>query len=255
MPPTKRLQQDAHTRGRSGSGIDSSFNDSSRSPSDYLSNSSSNNIPSSRSSIGSPLFIEVRVGALHYPFCLLRDQLCNESSWFKALLDGGFREAGSEVVHINEDIAVIKVFQEWLEHKTISFDRTSSADQALLVKSYCFADKYLALSFLNALMDDIFHEVYLHFGPVYDPETIAYAWDNLPSSSLLRRLILDYIDIEVFRGSLNCDEYPAEFWSDLEERAGTDLEESARYGGNPPGLPPGLLLAGLCLLSGLSKGK
>ncbi|TIA07951.1 hypothetical protein D6C80_09503 [Aureobasidium pullulans] len=73
--------------------------------------------------------------------------LCRDSTYFKAALTGGFKEAVTNEIHLGERYDLFQIFRKWLEDGNLDFltleawPRTADQVDTALVEIYCFADR------------------------------------------------------------------------------------------------------------------
>lgn len=104
-----------------------------------------------------------------------------------------------------DDESIFELFVEWLYHKcyditSISKDPIESRHRFIQpVKLFVLADKYYVRSLKNLIVSQIFHLLkHHHITP--SQETVAYAYENTPQDSTIRRLLVDHWTCEVSLG-------------------------------------------------------
>ena len=155
-------------------------------------------------------------------FTIHKGTLINDSTWFKNLIDGSFKEAGSNDIDLEvEEACVLELYENWVYQHTIYVDPAQDR-LTLLVKSYCFADRYLSHELQNAIADQIFRDAHDSKVVLTNPTAVHYVWNNTTETSPLRRLLVDSIVHLVPSGSSPSKEdlhqYPLEFLAEAWHR-------------------------------------
>ena len=148
-------------------------------------------------------------------FCIHKGRLTKDSGWFKACIDGAFKEAGSKDIDLQtEETWVLELYENWLYQQCI-FVNPAHDRLTVLVHSYCFADRYLSPRLQNAIADQIFHDSRDSTVVLTNPAAVRHVWNNTSETSPLRRLLVDSIAHLVPSGSSPSKEdlhqYPHEF--------------------------------------------
>jgi predicted MPP superfamily phosphohydrolase len=136
------------------------------------------------------------VGAAKVQYTLHKGLLCFYSDFFRAALNGSFKEATERRVELSEvDIVVFEAFQVWLY--TQSFPKNELAptkahlEWSVLVKLWIFGDGHQIPLLQNNAMDAMLDKV------TKDSEVPAlwmnHAYENTTSKSHLRKALVDTI--------------------------------------------------------------
>jgi hypothetical protein len=164
-----------------------------------------------------------------------KETLCKNSPYFKAALEGNFKEARKRVIEMPEDnVEVFQVFRTWLytggfqlvedscNHtwKTLSWE--------ILVGLYIFGECRLIRELLNPVMDLLIKkpeapiEVPVHLAP--------YIYENTCDISRLRQWIRNATAYAAAVTKL--DKNPAKFFIGFPLEFCRDLSEALKYVGN-----------------------
>ena len=136
----------------------------------------------------------MEVGPSKVKFGIHKGLLCHHSSYFKAALTEGFKEALEGTIALDEDrVDVFKVFNTWLYTGTLCAHEGWTElknDHNFLTKLYLFSDKRGVPALQNDSIDVII-DGYLRLDliPCYD---ICHIWENTVDSSKLRKLVVDF---------------------------------------------------------------
>lgn len=158
--------------------------------------------------------VSIVVGAEKRAFAMHKMLLCSSSDYFRAALDGGFKEAAEQRIELLEDNPkVFERFQLWLYTGNV-FDRgekSTALDHSVLVDIYVFAESRCIPGLQNHLVDTIIRKsAREHF---YLRPSDGDMYSNTVSSSPLRELAV-YIAAHI-RGlghsSWKLNRYPKEF--------------------------------------------
>lgn len=140
--------------------------------------------------------------------------LCSSSDYFRAALDGGFKEAAEQRIELLEDDPkVFERFQLWLYTEKV-FDRgekSTALDHSMLVDIYVFAESRCIPGFQNHLVDTIIRKSARE--GFYLRPSDGDMYSNTALSSPLRELA---VYMAAYLGGLNrpsweLDKYPKDF--------------------------------------------
>lgn len=130
----------------------------------------------------------IRVGKEKTPFPLHKGLLCNASPYFRACLQGEFKEAQSQTIDWpEENPEIVKVFQFWLYSGNL--DAPTSSKWEYLVDLYSFGDKFDLRDFENEIVDTITDKI--DKGERIPIPTFALIYNKTASHAPLRKLIVD----------------------------------------------------------------
>lgn len=137
--------------------------------------------------------VRIIVGQSKEAFTLHKGILCNVAPYFRAALEGHFRESVEQVLEMpEEDPTVFRSFQLWVYTKSIleEGENLDAVAWRLLIDLYIFGDRYdipiLQDEAIDLLIDkrDAFNKIPAsHFG---------YVYHNTPERSPLRKLCVDW---------------------------------------------------------------
>ena len=134
------------------------------------------------------------VGPRKAVFGMHKGLLCSVSSYFKAALQGGSKEAQEQRIELpDDDPFVIKRFQLWLYTQKV-LDEDESADYvewSSWVKIYCFAEAR-GIPNLQNLVIDSFIDKYAECDCL-PSDQICRIYGNTAINSPLRKLLVDMI--------------------------------------------------------------
>jgi len=176
--------------------------------------------------------VSIVVGAEKRLFAIHKGLLCSVSDYFRAALDGNFKEAEEQKIELLEDDPkVVARFQLWLYSGKVidEGEDTTALDYPMLVNIYVFAETRRILSLQNHLVDTIIRKsVREHFN-LRPSDGDMYS--NTTTSSPLRKLA---VHMAAHNGGLvnpswDLDGYPKEFLVSLV----LALHRKAELGKNP----------------------
>ncbi|MCJ1283878.1 hypothetical protein MMC26_003209 [Xylographa opegraphella] len=119
--------------------------------------------------------------------------LCSVSPYFKAALEGDFKEAQEQVIELTEDDSeIIEYFQFWLYTQSIlDEDETMShIEWEILVGLYVLGDSRLIVTLQNHVMDLLLRNI-TYDRELPEFETIYGIYEKTCPASLLRRFIVE----------------------------------------------------------------
>lgn len=140
--------------------------------------------------------------------------LCSSSDYFRAALDGAFKEAAEQRIELLEDDPkIFERFQLWLYTGKV-FDRgekSTALDHSMLVDIYVFAESRCIPGLQNHLVDTIIRKSARE--AFYLRPSDGNMYSNTASSSPLRELA---VHMAAHLGRLDCpswelDKYPKDF--------------------------------------------
>ncbi|MCJ1435526.1 hypothetical protein MMC27_004900 [Xylographa pallens] len=130
------------------------------------------------------------VGKKRRAFKIHHDLLCSASDYFKAALDGKFKEAEEQQIEFSEEKSdVVGCFQLWLYSGSIIDDGESvmALEFPLLIGIYAFAESHLLAALQNHVIDLIIRKAAkIHAIP---KESMIYS--GTVASFRLRKLVID----------------------------------------------------------------
>ncbi|KAF1954554.1 hypothetical protein CC80DRAFT_385016, partial [Byssothecium circinans] len=124
-------------------------------------------------------------------FSVYRGLLCFHSKYFDNMLNGGFRETGSDHLRLPDvdvDVDVFQIFYDWMNTGSPRIMGLNSTRQMWnnIMKLYVFADYYQVDDLKNTAVD-----LYLNFfldNWMLLVELSNYIYDNTTASAKLRKL-------------------------------------------------------------------
>jgi len=155
--------------------------------------------------------IQVGTGAGVHHFHIHQDLICGQSPFFRAALNGDWKESKERKVKLPEDDPdAFHLYSNWLYHNTLISNNDSECrfkfdECRLLGKAYVLGDKLGDFEFMEVVMDGI-----MDIGrrsPISLTTLITTAYDHTPVASPLRCLL---IDVYRFEGN--------RIWLDITER-------------------------------------
>jgi hypothetical protein len=124
--------------------------------------------------------------------------ICDVSPYFKAAFCSGFEEAKTGAMKLETiTVEVFNLFYIWLysQKRWVEASQDSEHEQRDLLELYVFADmvqidalKRATLQRIHGDISNITDEFSSHY--YLPPSSLAYVWENTPSSSPLRRLLV-----------------------------------------------------------------
>ena len=139
--------------------------------------------------------VEITVGPDEVLFKLHKGLLCNASTYFKAALEGGFKEASEKKISLPEDDPdMFKRFQLWLYTGSVvesPTEASTTVDWQCLFNLYIFGDARGVAHLQNATMDALIDKS--HAENLIPTMQYKYVYENTADNSLLRRLLVDWI--------------------------------------------------------------
>lgn len=194
--------------------------------------------PAKRREIGLLSFgstVDIFVGAEKTKFTIHKALLLDSAPFFKAALDGHFREAEEERLYLpTQDASVFERFQLWLytgESHALA-DSLKERSSVAIINLYIFADEYGIFDLLNTTMDLL---VARRQGMKRLLEGRSrYIYENTVPSSPLRRLLVDVVAQDKhlwkrFEDSDSVTEHPVEFIADVIKRLSALAQPNAKW--------------------------
>ncbi|KAL8822219.1 MAG: hypothetical protein Q9191_007044, partial [Dirinaria sp. TL-2023a] len=135
----------------------------------------------------------IKVGPEKTEFGIHKGVLCNASPFFRAALEGGFKETVEQTLELPEAaVDAFKLFQFWLYSRR--FEKPSAyADTeetwTSFVQLYIFAEVHGMPELQNDVMDILC--ALFELGYPFDWSAITDVYKDCPSNSPLRRVIVD----------------------------------------------------------------
>lgn len=136
-------------------------------------------------------------------YYIYEDLLTHCSGYFRAAFTGSFKEAKEKQLHL-EDVTgkTFDVFVDWLYQRNLPGQKKSSyakdkdgeehgsfLNSHEITKIYIFADRYDIPDLQRDTIDTMF-AYYKHMKKIPTVETIKMAFESLPDTSLLRKLLI-----------------------------------------------------------------
>ena len=154
--------------------------------------------------------VQVKVGPDKTIFSFHKDLLCNAAAYFRAALDGKFREAEEKSIEMPEDNPeIFNYFQFWIYGGSIleTHETEKDIDDSILVKLWVFAEARGIFELQNAAMTLLIARIdSLRRTPT---EQISYIYEHTSEKSALRRMV---VDVSAYRGELSS-------WFETSERS------------------------------------
>ncbi|MCJ1335596.1 hypothetical protein MMC09_000868 [Bachmanniomyces sp. S44760] len=140
--------------------------------------------------------VEIIVGPKEKRFHIHRKVLCQKSSYFKHLLEGGFKESTQSVLKLPEDDPdAVAAFLSYIYKDNLDdLDPTSLRTMTIAVRLYRFAAKICLAPLQNACLDYVFGSVQSIYGIPSLWLTAEHFENSMPSDKM--RMLL--VDIEVW---------------------------------------------------------
>lgn len=175
--------------------------------------------------------MSVIVGEEQASFYVYRNVICESSSFFKAALNGAFKEGVECKVTLPEDDPdVFEQFLQWIYTKAYNISPITDTSPKNLCKQswqyvrlYVFAEK----TQVNSLKDHILEQLYAlrqRFGKVQAVtyECVEFAYDHTPPDSALRKLLVAmfvWTDVKIDAKAITAiPEFAAEVASGMQQR-------------------------------------
>lgn len=135
--------------------------------------------------------VVLKAGPAKTEYRVHRGLLCQNSPYFRAALEGGFREAETQIIEWPEEKPeTVEIFQLWLYSGSLGVDMGDSMSAyEKLVNTYIFADAY-DLSVLKDSVIDVFIEM-----PFREKTVNIHVLDKVystPSAKPLQKLFVDF---------------------------------------------------------------
>lgn len=138
--------------------------------------------------------VQVKVGHNKEVFTFHKNLLCQIAPYFKAALNGNFKEAQEQSIEMLEDDPVVfKYFQLWIYTGSITEANETKKDveTSILVRIYTFAEGLNIIDLQNVVMNFLIDRIIdLHEIPT---EQISFIYEHTCENSALRRMIVDII--------------------------------------------------------------
>ena len=140
-----------------------------------------------------------------------KELLCNTSSYFRAALNGSFKEAKEQKIELEEeDVTTFKHFQYWLYSRTLLMTQQSENDIEwdILVDLFILGEAHGIPHLQNAAIDGLVSkQISTGWTPLH---LISRIYENTPEKSPIRRLFVDWTH---WKAHLN-PETESEAWFD-----------------------------------------
>ena len=164
----------------------------------------------------------IKVGVEKVPFTVHKSILCKVSPYFRAALDGGFKEAHENELDLPEDEPVaFKHFLLWLyTDRILSKDaKLANVNHRTLVDLYIFGQMRGIPALQNDAIDSFIDKQEQE--NLIQSRELHHIYDNTPSESPLRRLMVDKVAYqakpsrETWFSKNQIQFYPTDFFVDL----------------------------------------
>lgn len=132
-------------------------------------------------------------------FSTHRELLSFYSPYFRAMMNGSWEEAKTNIINLTADEPhIYEIFQNWLYGIDLDLDPPQARDISLMLRLWIFGDKVQVPGFQNAAIEG------LRFATNEPPRVVrrsdvAAAFENSGEGSPLRKFI---VDLYVWEGSL-----------------------------------------------------
>ncbi|THW55651.1 hypothetical protein D6D20_09330 [Aureobasidium pullulans] len=140
-------------------------------------------------------YVQVEVGV--ETFKISKVLLCESSSYFHAALNGGFMEAKTNRILLDERLELFEIFHTWLYKNDLDFLELEAElkepmeVQTAYVELYCFADRRGVMALGDQILKKFDQFVRPEGMPVrLDTGIISLVWSNLPENSGLCRYLV-----------------------------------------------------------------
>ena len=163
--------------------------------------------------------VTVYVGPDSYAFHIYKEILCRDSPFFKAALNGSFKEGDEQAVSLPEDdVETFKIYQTWLNTTQLRYNFDHVEWWLCFAQLWVFADKIGSTALKNKTIDAICATVrdncHLDWA---SPRAVCYTFDNTSTGSHLRWLVVCHAFVttrkDITRNDLEI--YPMAFLSRL----------------------------------------
>ena len=164
--------------------------------------------------------VTVYVGPDSHAFHVYKELLCHDSPFFKAALEGNFKEGHEQTVSLPEDdVGTFKIYQTWLNTAQLRYNFDHVEWWLCFAKLWVFADKIGSNDFKDRTVDAICATVKNNPNLNWaSAPAVCYTFDNTSSDSPLRDLVVGhaYHTVEkIPRSSSELENYPIAFVSRL----------------------------------------
>jgi hypothetical protein len=148
-------------------------------------------------------------------FQVCRALLCFQSGSFNNLLNGGFKESGSDTVRLQDiSIASFKVFFRWLNCGTLrALGDTDTLDYACIFELYGFAEFHIIPRLKNVAIDEYLYTDY-HNWTLPHGKKVKRLYDATPRNCPMQKLLLDSL-LKWGNFSIINESYPIDFLVDI----------------------------------------
>ncbi|KAL8792219.1 MAG: hypothetical protein Q9195_005175 [Heterodermia aff. obscurata] len=136
--------------------------------------------------------VTVYVGPDSYAFHTYKELLCHDSTFFKAALQGSFKEGNEQTVSLPEDdVETFKIYQTWLHTKKLRYNFDHVEWWLCFAKLWVFADKMGSTSLQNDTIDAICATIRQNDTlPWASPSAVCFIFDNTSTGCPIRKLVL-----------------------------------------------------------------
>lgn len=177
--------------------------------------------------------VTVYVGPDSYAFHVYKELLCRDSHFFKAALEGNFKEGDGQTVSLPEDdVETFKIYHAWLNTMQLRYNFDHVEWWLCFAKLWVFADKIGSIALKNRTADAICvtvkHNRSLDWA---SPRAVCYTFDNTSSDSPLRKLVVYHAFLSAWRRPLlsELENYPVAFVSRLASRLFMHAQECREW--------------------------
>ncbi|KAI9676800.1 MAG: hypothetical protein M1829_002895 [Trizodia sp. TS-e1964] len=184
--------------------------------------------------------ITVLVGPTEDSFAVHKAPVCEVSPFFRAALDGNFRESKEGIIKLpDEDPKIFGCFLHWLYNKRLRtptdgidvLDKTNKKviPWMVLIQLYLLGERLQVAGFKNAAVDALALKSAKGQEALPAAHAIHHAYENTHDSSPLRRLLVDLFIWRSTAATLEHDEtrdaLPRDFFVDLATSAMRLIED------------------------------
>ncbi|MDI1488150.1 MAG: hypothetical protein OHK93_007424 [Ramalina farinacea] len=128
--------------------------------------------------------VSLVVGEKKTKFHIHAHKLSEVSTFFRAALESGFREAGERMITLSEDVETVDCFVQWVYHQKIRVSENRNCDL------YIFADKYDIPDLKRYALTKLFRIIWKCRPPA--PFKVENWYQHTSATSGLRLLIRDW---------------------------------------------------------------
>ena len=163
--------------------------------------------------------VTIYVGPESYAFQIYKELLCHDSPFFKAALEGNFKEGNAQTVSLPEDdVETFKIYQTWLNTMQLRYNFDHVEWWLCFAKLWVLADKIGSTALKNRTVDAICATI--KHNPKLDwvsSHAVCYTFDNTSWDSPLRILVVSHALITSKKSPHNheLEDYPMTYVSSI----------------------------------------